>query len=69
MQHGLRGAMQIFVKTLPGKTITLNVESSHTVESVKQKIQVKEGEEGRPAPLLQSSRPVGHGRCLQYSLD
>jgi len=30
--------MQIFVKTLTGKTITLEVESSDTVENVKQKI-------------------------------
>jgi ubiquitin len=36
-------AMQIFVKTLTGKTITLDVEESDAVESVKQKIQDKEG--------------------------
>jgi ubiquitin len=36
--------MQIFVKTLTGKTITLEVESSNTIENVKQKIQDKEGE-------------------------
>ncbi|UJZ88971.1 ubiquitin [Erannis ankeraria nucleopolyhedrovirus] len=35
--------MQIFVKTLTGKTVTLEVESSDTVETVKQKIQDKEG--------------------------
>ena len=34
--------MQIFVKTLTGKTITLDVEASDTVENVKQKIQDKE---------------------------
>ena len=34
--------MQVFVKTLTGKTITLDVESSDTIENVKQKIQDKE---------------------------
>ena len=31
--------MQIFVKTLTGKTITLEVESSDTIENIKSKIQ------------------------------
>lgn len=35
--------MQIFVKTLTGKTITLDVDSSDTIETIKQKIQDKEG--------------------------
>ena len=33
--------MQIFVKTLTGKTITLDVEPSDTIDNVKQKIQVR----------------------------
>lgn len=35
--------MQIFVKTLTGKTITLDVEPSDNIETVKGKIQDKEG--------------------------
>jgi hypothetical protein len=35
--------MQIFVKTLTGKTITLDVEPTDSIEGVKQKIQDKEG--------------------------
>ncbi|MBQ7597575.1 MAG: ubiquitin, partial [Clostridia bacterium] len=36
-------AMQIFVRTLTGKTVTLDVEPNDTVENIKQKIQEKEG--------------------------
>lgn len=37
--------MQIFVKTLTGKTITLDVDPSDTIDNVKQKIQDKEGKQ------------------------
>ena len=35
--------MQIFVKTLTGKTITLEVEAADTIDNVKAKIQVRHG--------------------------
>ena len=37
----LRGGMQIFVKTLTGKTITLDVEASDSIDNVKAKIQAR----------------------------
>jgi hypothetical protein len=40
-RHDMSCSMQIFVKTLTGKTITLEVESSDTIENVKAKIQVR----------------------------
>ena len=39
----LRGGMQIFVKTLTGKTITLDDETSDTIDNAEAKIQDKEG--------------------------
>ncbi len=40
---GMRGGMQVFVKTLTGKTISVDVEPDESVESLKAKIQEKEG--------------------------
>ena len=37
----LKGGMQIFVKTLTGKTITLEVNAEDTIDNVKAKIQVR----------------------------
>ena len=59
-----RGGMQLFVKTLTGKTVTIEVEEGESIEDVKAKISEKEGIPAEQQRLIFGGQQLQDGKTI-----
>jgi len=61
---GVRGGQQLFVKTLTGKTVSVEVEPGESIESVKAKISEKEGVPPEQQRLIFGGQQLADGKTI-----
>lgn len=66
----LRGGMQIFVKTLSGRTITVETDANDSIEELKRKIEAKEGIPARDQRIIYAGKSLDEQNTVgDYSIQ